>query len=222
MTILQRLKEVMHLQDTFNKKVNPNWQVAGYPFYRAAYLELAEFAEQVNTWKWWKGGQRGPRDQALLELVDTFHFVLSDAIITGRNEHVVFGSWEKASKRVPKKGIGDAQLYEDIDAFIEIMLTQVRHGAGIPIAQFFDIVVSFGATLDELLTGYIAKNVLNTFRQDNGYKQDRYVKEWGPSQEDNHWLSIFVEELGDTITFDRLYDKLSLKYQEVLSNQVKA
>jgi hypothetical protein len=47
------VKECMELQDTFNKVVNKNWINAGYPFSRAAWMEMAEAMGPTN-WKWWK------------------------------------------------------------------------------------------------------------------------------------------------------------------------
>lgn len=221
---LEKIREVLVLQDNFNKVVNPNWQKASYPFYRAVWLELAEFADSIGTWKWWKAATRGEREQSVLELVDIFHFVLSDAIIHRRDENVINGCYEKAlkSKNLRPKN-ADEYVYDEIEAFIEIMLTSVRQGSGIPIGSFFDVVVSFDVTLEELIKKYLGKNLLNKFRQDFGYKiPEKYIKIWGKSGsqdlEDNVFLVQFRDELGDTLTFDTLYDKLRAKYQEVLVN----
>lgn len=219
MDFIQKTKEVMGLQDSFNKVVNPNWQKAGYPFYRAAWLELAEFIEHVGTWKWWKAAAPGDRKQAILELVDVFHFVLSDSIIHNRGAQTIVGAYQQALKRKnPAPKNKDEYVFEEIEAFIELTLTSVRLGSGIPLPAFFDIVVAFDVTYEELISGYIAKNVLNKFRQDNGYKiPNQYIKEWDVmAHEDNHYLVMFAEELGENITFDSLYDKLRVKYQEVV------
>lgn len=215
MDFIQKTKEVMGLQDSFNKVVNPNWQKAGYPFYRAAWLELAEFIEHVGTWKWWKAAAPGDRKQAILELVDVFHFVLSDAIIHNRGPQTIVGAYQQALKRKnPAPKNKDEYVFEEIEAFIELTLTSVRLGSGIPLPAFFDIIVAFDVTYEELITLYYAKNTLNKFRQDHGYKDGIYKKNWF-DEEDNVWVMRFAEELGNDLTFDVLYAKLLRKYQDV-------
>lgn len=221
MTQKQALKEILVLQEQFNAKVNPKWKSAGYQFYRAAYFEMVEFAEQVNSWKWWKEQKPNEWGQCLLELVDVFHFVLSDAIIHNYNEDVILGSYVKAERRRHPKPTPEL-LYGDIDDFVEMTLSRARTDSGIPLAEFFDVVLTAGATLDDLIKGYIGKNVLNVFRQNNGYKQGSYVKTWGADgEEDNHFLETFVDELGDQLTFASLTAKLEEKYREVLTEFVK-
>jgi len=217
---ITKIREVLILQDKFNKVVNPNWQKAGYPFYRAVWLELAEFVEGVGTWKWWKKATRGDREQCVLELVDIFHFVLSDAIIHNRSAEVIEGAYTRALGRKNKnpKNV-DEYIFEEVEAFAEIMLTSVRTGSGIPLQNFFDVVVAFDVTLDELLQKYIGKNVLNFFRQDNNYKTGPYYKKWDSvGNEDNFYLVKFRDELDSSLTFDTLYDKLRAKYQEVIAH----
>lgn len=219
--LVEKTREVLKLQDSFNKVVNPNWQKSGYPFYRAAWLELAEFIEHIGTWKWWKKSTPGDREQAVLELVDVFHFVLSDAIIHRRNAETIIGAYRVAEGRknkAPKNQ--DEYVFDEVEAFVEMMLTSVRTGSGIPLSSFFDVVVAYGVSYEELIAKYIGKNVLNKFRQDHGYKAGTYVKTWDSADnEDNFYLVKFRDDLGSSLTFDRLYDELRLKYQEVLESK---
>lgn len=214
----KQIKEVLVLQDKFNSVVNPNWKKSGYPFYRAAWLETAEFIEHVGTWKWWKKASRGDREQCVLELVDIFHFVLSDCILQNRNERVILGCYQIAlkSKNQNPKNL-DEYVFQEAEAFVEMSLFNSRQGSGVALKEFFDIVVAFDVTLEELISKYIGKNVLNKFRQDNGYKEGSYIKEWGTGLEDNYFLVKYRDELGENLTFDNLYDKLRVKYQEVIS-----
>ncbi|HET8686025.1 MAG TPA: dUTP diphosphatase [Methanosarcina sp.] len=218
MNTIQKIKNVLELQDNFNKVVNPDWQKAGYKFYRAVWLEMAEFVDGIGTWKWWKAANRGDREQCVLELVDIFHFVLSDAIINYRSAELIEGAYSRAlARRNKNPKNADEYVYEEVEAFLEIMLNDVRQSRGIPLINFFDVVVAFDVTLDELLDKYVGKNVLNKFRQDNGYKAGTYVKTWDDAgNEDNVYLVKYRDELGSALTFDGLYDKLRTKYQEVL------
>jgi hypothetical protein len=47
---------------------------------------------------------------------------------------------------------------------------------------------------DALYRHYVGKNVLNFFRQDHGYQDGTYVKEW-QGREDNEHLSELLESL---------------------------
>lgn len=218
MELVEKINEVLDLQDKFNKVVNPDWQKADYEFYRAVWLEMAEFIEHVGTWKWWKKAQPGDREQAVLELVDVFHFVLSDAILHQRNAQTILGAYNQALKRKhPNPKDKEKHLFNEIEAFLELMFTSVRQSSGIPIREFFDVVIAYDVTLEELITKYISKNVLNHFRQANGYKSGAYIKEWDAAgNEDNHYLVKYRDELGDSLNFDNLYDKMRLKYQHVV------
>ena len=49
---------------------------------------------------------------------------------------------------------------------------------------FLALLEQFQMSFDDLYRLYVAKNVLNMFRQDHGYKQGTYVKTW-MGEEDN-------------------------------------
>jgi hypothetical protein len=67
-------------------------------------------------------------------------------------------------------------------------------------------------SLDELYTLYVAKNVLNWFRQDRGYADGRYIKMWA-GREDVEHLREIVEELGrEDFDSAALYDALATRY----------
>ncbi len=43
---------------------------------------------------------------------------------------------------------------------------------------------------DELYRQYVGKNVLNFFRQDNGYKEGTYVKVWEGREDNEHLVEV--------------------------------
>ena len=66
---------------------------------------------------------------------------------------------------------------------------------------------------DALHLAYVGKNVLNFFRQDNGYQEGTYQKSWA-GREDNEHL---VELLGDLDAHapdfaDQVYRALAVRY----------
>ena len=65
----------------------------------------------------------------------------------------------------------------------------------------------------ELYALYIGKNMLNRFRQNNGYKSGEYRKLW-QGREDNEHLIELLDELSDVPEQlpERLYAGLEARY----------
>ena len=83
--LLNALTECMKTQETFNQLVNPDWRKARYNWNRAIWTECAELVDHLH-WKWWKDTSAKINEkQALLEVVDIFHFVLSDRMLDRRS-----------------------------------------------------------------------------------------------------------------------------------------
>ncbi len=82
------------------------------------------------------------------------------------------------------------------------------------VAFFWQLLDASGLNLDTLYQAYVGKNVLNFFRQDNGYKEGSYVKLW-QGREDNEHLVELTEALdtdSDSYAQD-LYAALTERYQ---------
>ena len=71
---------------------------------------------------------------------------------------------------------------------------------------------------EDLYSAYVGKNVLNFFRQDNGYKEGSYIKNWAGREDSEHLVEL-VEALDkDAVDFaDRVYNALEQRYREVVS-----
>jgi hypothetical protein len=76
---------------------------------------------------------------------------------------------------------------------------------------------------EDLYKGYIAKNALNAFRANNGYKQGTYQKIWSKDniegdKEDNYFLMNFINDLDLANTsnvYGLVYDYLTSAYSTV-------
>ncbi|MCU7810888.1 MAG: dUTP diphosphatase, partial [Candidatus Thiodiazotropha sp. (ex Notomyrtea botanica)] len=75
----QKILTMLELQDAMNRKVNDDWREAGYAWYRAIWTECAEMLDHYG-WKWWKH-QKPDMQQVHLEIIDIWHFALSDLIL---------------------------------------------------------------------------------------------------------------------------------------------
>jgi len=199
---------MLELQDAMNTRINPQWRQAGNEWYRAIWIECAEMLDHYG-WKWWKH-QEPDMQQVNLEIVDIWHFILSDFLEASSNPddiadnivNVLQSTGDKVAIPVAIETLAGNTLnhrHADIGAFVELMLAA-------------------GLTLDDLYRGYIGKNVLNFFRQDHGYKQGTYQKLWG-GKEDNEYLVETVAGLDtDSPTFQQdLYDGLKAHYTRLNS-----
>jgi hypothetical protein len=72
--------------------------------------------------------------------------------------------------------------------------------------------------VDKIYKLYMGKNILNKFRQDNGYKLKTYKKIWN-GQEDNVYLMQIIDKIDifdNNINFEEdVYCKLKEFYESV-------
>jgi hypothetical protein len=73
-----RLQSMLLLQDGVNSKIRSDWRDANNAWFRAVWTECAELVDHIG-WKWWKH-QSPDMPQVHLELVDIFHFGLSELL----------------------------------------------------------------------------------------------------------------------------------------------
>lgn len=212
-----QLALMLALQNKMNEKVNPTWLGAGYAYLRAAMIESVEAIEH-HGWKWWKAQARDDA-QLQMELVDIWHFALSDCII--RNN----GNIENAAQAIEAE-ISDNALSVVFDGVTYLptersLLDNLELMAGLcaakrfSVALFMQIVNQSGMTSDELYRQYVGKNVLNFFRQDHGYKAGTYVKIWH-GKEDNEVLVEILNALdvNDPDYSDKIYAGLLERYPQ--------
>jgi len=210
-----QLATMLSLQDGMNKKVNPDWLNAGYAYLRAAMIESVEGIEH-HGWKWWKA-QHKDLPQLQMELVDIWHFALSDIIIgfTGDIQKSANTIAEQlASNRSQVTFDGKNYVFTELD-----ILDNLELMAGLCAAKRFDvplflkIVEQAEMDSDELYRQYVGKNVLNFFRQDNGYKAGTYHKIWS-GREDNEHLVDVLNSLDISLSdySDKVYTGLKQRY----------
>ena len=194
MTKRDQLAEMMKLQDHFNQVVNPNWKNAGYPFHQALYVEASEATEHFG-YKWWKKTDSDV-EQTKMEMVDVFHFGLS--MLHNRESKVCeLKGFHQHMRRVIHSATAEIPYFN--------------------YTEFTKACESIGMSADDLYKLYLMKNVLNKFRQNNGYKEGTYIKHWGIEfPEDNVYLEHLFTIKQDW-TFDELYRWLVIKYDDVLA-----
>lgn len=201
---------MLELQDAMNTKVNSDWRNQGNAWYRAIWVECAEMLDHYG-WKWWKA-QSPDMEQVQLELIDIWHFGISIAV-----EAVAEGEYEEIADKLSADlaSVGEIQTSpEALRLAIEDFAGATLSSKGFDATGFAELMVHADLSFDELFRSYVAKNVLNIFRQDNGYKEGTYRKLWA-GREDNEHLMELLSGLNQTeITRDRIYSELSERYQQ--------
>lgn len=211
----QQLATMLDLQQKMNAKVNPEWINAGYGFMRAAMVESVEAIEH-HGWKWWKA-QEKDLPQLQMECVDIWHFALSHILIEYQGD-------VEASAKVIAQQLSESETTLTFDGNIykfaqQDLLNNLELMTGLAAAKrfnvslFMTIIAQCEMSTDTLFEQYVGKNILNFFRQDHGYKEGTYIKEWA-GREDNEHLVDVLTALDSTLDnyADAVYEQLSLRY----------
>ena len=222
--ILQMLNLQQQLNDATNGEgwengITKNGKLIDWK--RCAYLECAELIESY-PWKHWKNIDADPDYENIkIEAVDIWHFIMSQALadyktkelgtIEALADNIVnlpnFDRFREATVTTEKDN------YEQIETVEEMMRTLLCGGSTEKLVmQFIDVAMQSGLNLDSLYKLYIGKNILNQFRQDHGYKEGSYIKEWN-GEEDNVTMQRILDHTPQ-ISPEELYRKLEEAYPE--------
>ena len=210
-----QLNTMLTLQDGMNRKVNPQWLSANYAYLRAAMIESVEGIEH-HGWKWWKA-QHKDLPQLQMELVDIWHFALSSIIIQFE------GDIEQSSSTIAQQLASNTSSVtfdgKDYDFTRLDILDNLQLMAGLCAANRFDvplfikIVEQAEMNADERYRQYVGKNVLNFFRQDNGYKEGSYLKLWNGREDNEHLVEVLnALDIALPDYSDQVYQGLQQRY----------
>ena len=198
------LHTMADMQEQHNVLVHPQWREQGFEFYRAMWVECAEMLDHFG-WKWWK--QQTPDiDQVKLELVDIWHFALSELMRERAIDPAV-------AEQLATVSVDKATDPEGFRLAIETLAAACLSTRSIDLSAFCAAMAALPMDYVELYALYIGKNMLNRFRQNNGYKSGEYRKLW-QGREDNEHLIELLDELSDVPEQlpERLYAGLEARY----------
>ena len=199
----EKILTMLEMQDAMNSKVNPDWRNAGSEWYRAIWTECAEMLDHYG-WKWWKH-QQPDMDQVKLEIVDIWHFAMSDLLIRGESTDEVAARIETELPRPVEAG--------DIRQSIESLALVTLQTKSAHVSEFAGLMQCAGLEFDDLFRMYVGKNVLNFFRQDHGYKDGSYIKVWAGREDNEHLAEIMSSLDPDEAGFaDLVYQRLESAY----------
>jgi hypothetical protein len=219
----EQAKQMLVLQGQMNATVNEQWLAAGYPFLRAVVVEVGEALEHLG-WKWWKT-QTPDEAQASIELIDILHFMLSHELVQAQGDVelaadrlVAASQPQQASVQLDGKTY---QLDDDPRFLLELLagLASVRRSELCVLEACFR---AMNLIWDQVYVQYVSKNVLNIFRQEHGYKDGSYVKEWFGQEDNVHLVEIAASLDPTSATYSAdLKRQLAHRYQAAHSALAK-
>lgn len=199
-------KTMVELQHEFNQQVAKDYLTQRFNWNNAIIVESGELLESLG-YKWWKK-QVPDMENVKVEAIDLLHFVISNYIQNiGIDETIDrFIQYFTTDEIVKTESLADLVNmlnYNDWERF-EIMKAMFE---------------SLNMSNEDIYIAYITKNCLNKFRQDFGYKDGTYIKDWN-GKEDNVIAFEIANEWGaDEQLFGQLYQDLETYYnEEVLNN----
>lgn len=179
---------------------------------------IAESGELLDSlgYKWWKK-QEPDMENVKVEAIDLLHFVISEEI---QRHHRIFNKNERTNKeyilsmsiQIFEKDFAEDNIliYKDLKELIDL-LNYHRYSRLFTMKKIFE---ELNMSNEDVYIAYITKNCLNKFRQDNGYKDGTYNKDWN-GREDNVVAFEIANEWGaDENLFEQLYIDLETYYKE--------
>ena len=204
---IEKISLMLSMQGEMNSRVDRDWLSRDREWYRAIWIECAELMDHYGDWKWWKHSEPD-FDQVLLEIVDIWHFGLSQRIQGDGNHRRtaadIAREWDSLRPALP--------FLEEVERLAHAALAEKLFA----VDSIRKLLEACGRDFDDLYRSYVGKNVLNVFRQDHGYKTGDYVKIWD-GREDNVVLSELIAGLdSDDARFrDAVYRSLKTRYEEI-------
>lgn len=225
----KKLEEMLNLQEKLNvdtswenwkEWITNKWKIINWR--RCIYMELAEAIDSVS-WKHWKNIEWWiDYENFKIELVDIWHFLMSELLTYYYLEDIVSLIEENADyeseTKLPQNWTKEdnEKLDEILDPYEVMMWMSLLHEDSDEflanyVQAFFVCLDSAELSFEDLYKLYIGKNVLNKFRQDHWYKEGTYKKIWN-WEEDN---VVMQRVINDFTGFQNIYNALKLEYENL-------
>lgn len=199
----EALTTMLRMQDRMNTRVHPQWIGQNFAWHRAIWVECAELVDH-HGYKWWK--QQNPDlEQVQLEVIDIWHFGMSAFFREGLTAEQLAAEIMDLWPDTPE----ERGLLEASEALAAIAAGEKRFC----VSAFAALLSAASLDFAGLYRQYLGKNVLNFFRQDNGYKEGSYRKSWNGREDNEHLMELLTDiDTGASNAEAQLYDALAARY----------
>lgn len=211
------IREMFEKQDQLNIHTNgKDWKLnKDLKWFRAIWTECAELIDYTN-WKWWRK-QDVSVDDIKIEVVDIYHFMMSNMLVKNDIEDCVRNVYEQFNIDLnEEQDINMTKIQTAVEdlAYFSLKSTSASIYS---LATFVEICRLTKLDITNLYKLYMGKNILNKFRQDNGYKQKTYQKIWN-GKEDNIYLMKILNNIDiEKPKFEtNVYNQLQKEYNMIV------
>lgn len=232
-TVPYRIEGMLTIQEGLNSKsFSTTWLEKGateeFDYAMAAGDEAHEYARSI-PFEWWKKNAPDRQNQ-VTEIVDAWHFVMSQLIIDHSGNVGQAYTEARESYYAWDQHVGLVSPKKATKLFVAAMYL---HGSQFPapcsyMHAFWAWCAAAEVGFDLLYARYIAKATLNKFRVENGYKVGKYDKIWSiedDREEDNFFLARWVDQelsIGRVPNAEEVADFLNEAYALHKANTVPA
>ncbi|MDD2290634.1 MAG: dUTP diphosphatase [Aliarcobacter sp.] len=200
---------MVEMQHQFNKQVAEDYLDKNFNWNSAIIVESGELLESAG-FKWWKK-QVPDMENVKVEAIDLLHFVISESIQKAYNVGETGGFGLECVANEFEYRFNSQFVLTGNETLIKM----------IDLLNFDDInrfnilkmiFIQLNMSNKDIYIAYITKNCLNKFRQDFGYKDGSYIKDWN-GKEDNVVAFELANKIGATENlFKELYNDLKKIY----------
>ena len=207
-------KVMVKLQHRFNQQLDKDYLKKDWNWNSAIIAESGELLESLG-YKWWKK-QTPDMENVKVEAIDLLHFVISESIqLLSKDRSITMCINSTANDFY--EYFEEIETYDHLSIMSSKLEELISHLNYDNYDRFFIMKQIFKAlemSNEDVYISYIVKNCLNKFRQDNGYKNGTYIKDWN-NKEDNVMAYRLAKEIGiKENLFDELYESLNSYYKK--------
>lgn len=210
MPYTNKLQLMVNMQAKLNDYTIPGWREKHLDWESAIIAEGAELIDPI--YKWWKHGKPDVENMKV-EIIDLMHFFMSYHMDAKATPVMIANEMSFQLEQMYSNAVSTFDPYAVIPVNKQFIKAVLNNELTHSFQHMSEMIVMFFPDFDVFAKGYLVKNILNTFRQNNGYKDGSYIKMWN-DEEDN--VVAFREaehiELNDTFE-DNLIDSLTEIYQ---------
>lgn len=244
--ITKQFASMMTLQHKTNVlAAGPDYTAKRLGWDTAIFVELGELLTSVG-YKWWKDN---PVDMlnAKTEVVDVWHFLMSKLISDSSVQfpnietQIDVLSTQFAPAFMPISiNQGEMEMMHaslpynpnNTIHYSKLLIKRIMNAEDyqVILIAFMELCASLRMSFSDLFNRYMIKNVLNDLRQQHGYKDGTYQKQWIPhpamnhegTLEDNAVAAFLVESSTEPkSSYEDIHQILNKYYVEMIAAQVK-
>lgn len=231
-----KLNEMMKLQHANNiNTAGKDYISKDLDWDLAIFVELGELVESTS-YKWWKA-QDIDLENIKTEIVDVWHFLMSKFMSSIHDPELIdqyithfstvypnvfipiYRSDEEFKMIFAKSEVDPKGLQHFTKQLIRRIL--IKEDPQVILLSFVELVASSQMNFNEFYKRYMIKNALNTLRQNRGYKEGTYSKEWdinGVKGEDNVVALSIINNSVEVDSFDEIYGTLLVEYDRMINS----